>query len=77
MLQQVDLFIHEESQKLQIESLENICAQICDSEIKQNHILLYDIVVEQAKVLMMGQCCSYLQSISVSNNSASKMIRTI
>jgi hypothetical protein len=77
MLQQVDLFIREESQKLQIESLENVRAQICDSEMKRNHILLYDSVVEQAKVLMKGQCCSYLQSISVSNNSASKMIGTI
>jgi hypothetical protein len=77
MLKAVDSFIRVESEKLHIQSMEDLRARLDHREMKRQHILLHDGIVERAKVLMKGQCCAYLHSFSVSNDDVNQKVGTV
>lgn len=77
MLQNVNSFIRVESERLHIQSLEDVRARLDHSDVKRKYILLHEDIVKRAKTLMKGQCCAYLQSISVSNDAVNQMMGTV
>lgn len=77
VLRDVASFICLESEKLHLQSLDDVRSRLDDPGIKRKHILLHDVIIERAKVLMKGQCRTYLRAISVSNDSPTQKMGTV
>jgi len=77
MLQNIDTFICVESEKLHIQSLDDVHTQLRHSDSKRKHILSYEAIVDRAKTLMKTQCASYLHSISISNDTVTQKMGTV
>jgi len=75
LLKAVDDFIRHETARLRIDSLKEVTNRLGEvSAIKSWHILFHDGIIDRAKDLMKQQGCTYLKSVSVSNdNSWQKM----
>jgi hypothetical protein len=68
----IDSFIRNESEKLCIQSLEDVHAQLSDDrKVRANHLLVYSDIVERAKTMMANHCCVYLTGVSLDNDNDS------
>lgn len=69
MTRVIDGFVRNETQKLWIQSMDDVDEWLSDSgAIKRQHIVLHDGIVDRAKILMKKQGCVYLKGVSLDNN---------
>jgi hypothetical protein len=77
MLCNIASFIRVESEKLHIHSLADVTEQLTGKSMKNEKILLHNGIIERAKVLMKGQCRTYLRHIAISNVSSTQKMGTV
>jgi hypothetical protein len=77
MLSDVDSFISTESEKLHIQSLNDVKDKLELPAVKKRHITLHIGIIERAKVFIKGQCRTYLRHVSDSNESPTQKMGVV
>ena len=76
MTHDIDEFICTESQKLQVQTMDDIDDQLSDSDaIRARHILVHENIIARAKTMMKRQCCAYLKGVSLDNEIHNSLVK--